>query len=105
MAKFSGKIGFVKTIESEPGIWVEDEPTERVYYGDILRNMRNSELSSAVNGNINIANNISIISDKYANENFQYMKYVVYKNIKWNINSASLEYPRIVLNIGGVYNG
>lgn len=105
MAKFCGKIGFIKTIEKEPGIWTYDEPTERTYYGDIIRNVRNIDHTSNVIDNLNITNNISIVADNYANENFQYMKYVIFKGVKWKINSLSIEYPRITLNIGGVYNG
>lgn len=105
MARFCGKVGFIKTIEKEPGIWVYDEPIERTYYGDTIRNTRNLESSSNVVDNFNINNNISIVADKYANENFQYMKYVIFKGIKWKIATATIEYPRIILNIGGVYNG
>lgn len=105
MARFCGKVGFIKTIEKEPGIWLDDEPIERTYYGDIIRNTRNMDQSSNVIDNFNINNNISIVADKYANENFQYMKYVIFNGIKWKIITATIEYPRIVLNIGGVYNG
>lgn len=105
MAKFSGKIGFIKTEETIPGVWNDSEPIERTYYGDILRNTRNMDNTSNVNDNFNINNNISIVADKFANENFQYMKYVIFKGIKWKISTATIEYPRISLTIGGVYNG
>ena len=104
MARFCGKVGFIKTIEKEPGVWADD-PIERTYYGDIVRNSRNIDMSSNIIDTLNINNSISIVADKYANENFQYMKYVIVNNVKWNINSATIEYPRITLNIGGVYNG
>ena len=56
MAKFCGNIGFVKTIEQTPGIWVNDS-VERTYYGDITRNTRNIENSSNVIDNLNISSN------------------------------------------------
>ena len=104
MAKFCGKIGYVKTIESEPGVWIE-ESTEREYYGDILRNTRNLNSSNEINDSFNITNSISIVADPYARENFQFMRYVVFMGIKWKINTATIDYPRITLSIGGVYNG
>lgn len=104
MAKFCGNIGFIKTVEIEPGVWSPDT-VERKYYGDVTRNSRNFSSSEAVNESMNINNIISIVADPYAKENFQYMRYVIFMGIKWEILSATIEYPRITLSIGGVYNG
>lgn len=104
MAKFYGKIGYVKTVEVEPGIW-EEQVTERSYYGDITRNTSSFQPSGGVNDNFNISNNISVIADPYATENFQYMRYVEFKGAKWKVSNAEIQYPRIILTLGGVYNG
>lgn len=103
MAKFSGKIGFITTMESQPGCWI---PTtiERKYFGDITRNISRYQSNSHVNDDIVINNIISIVADPYANENFQYMKYIIWKGIKWKIINIEYQYPRILLNVGGVYN-
>ena len=37
MAKFSGKIGYISTVETEPGIW-EEKAIEKQYYGDLVKN-------------------------------------------------------------------
>ena len=104
MAKFYGKIGFYDTIETKPGLW---EPTiiERVYCGDLMRNIGKSEPSGGVNNNINVANSISIVSDPYANHNFLKIKYVEFMGVKWNVTNVEVNYPRLILTIGGVYNG
>ncbi len=104
MARFCGQIGYVKTIESEPGVWTE-ELSERTYYGDTIRNSRSINSANDINDSVNVTNSISIVADPYAKENFQYMKYVTFMGVKWKINSATIEYPRITLNMGGVYNG
>lgn len=104
MAKFYGNIGYVKTVETQPGVWVP-QVTERPYYGDITRNTSRFQQSGGVNDDINISNNISIIADPYANENFQYMKYVEFMGAKWKISNTEVQYPRILLTLGGVYNG
>lgn len=104
MAKFYGNVGFVNTVEIEPGIW-EEQITERPYYGDVTRNISRYQPSGGVNDNININNTISILADPYANENFQHMRYVEFMGAKWKITNAEIQYPRILLNIGGVYNG
>lgn len=105
MAKFYGVIGYVKPEEVEPGIW-EEKIVELPYYGDLTRPTNISfQPSGEVNDNINISNNISVLADSFANENLQYMRYVEFKGTKWKITSAEVQYPRIILSIGGVYNG
>lgn len=104
MAKFYGNIGFAETVETEPGVWVE-ETTVRPYYGDLVRNVRRLENSGGVNDNINISNEISIIADPYANQNFHSIRYIEFMGAKWKVSSIEVQYPRLILTIGGVYNG
>jgi hypothetical protein len=103
MARFHGNIGFSTTSEVEPGIW-EEAITEHEYYGDITRNISNNHTESSINNNISLNNSISIVADPYATNNFQYMRYVILNGIKWSITNAEVEYPRIILSIGGMYN-
>lgn len=102
--KWHGVIGYGETTETEPGIWTE-RITERVYSGEILRNTRMLQTSGQVNDNINISNSISIISDPYANKNFHSIKYVEFMGTKWKVTNVDVQYPRLILSIGGVYNG
>lgn len=103
MAKFCGKIGFIKTVETEPGIWEESLVEEKKYYGDITRNIFKYQNNGQVNDNINISNTISIISDPYANNNLQYMKYVVFNGAKWKISNIDIQPPRLILTLGDLY--
>ena len=103
MAKFCGKIGFIKTVETEPGIWEESLVEEKKYYGDITRNNFKYQNNGQVNDNINISNTISIISDPYANNNLQYMKYVVFNGAKWKISNIDIQPPRLILTLGDLY--
>lgn len=103
MAKFYGVIGFAKTEQTTPGVW-EHVVTEKEYFGELIRNVRNLQTNSEIHDNINIANEISILSDPYANENFHSMLYIVYMGSKWKIIKVEVQYPRLVLTIGGVYN-
>lgn len=104
MAKFYGVIGFAETVETEPGLWVE-EITERRYFGDVLRNIGKYQTSGGVNDDITIDNQISIVADPYANQNFHYMRYVEFMGTKWKITNIEVQYPRLTLSIGGEYNG
>lgn len=107
MAKFYGKIGFITTVEDpdNPGIWNE-ETIEKNYSGDLTRVYRRLQTSSdSVNDNITISNELSIVADPYANENIFAMRYVVFRGAKWKIETVDVEYPRLKLSLGGVYNG
>lgn len=101
--KFCGNIGFAKTVRTAPGVDVE-KITERRYFGDIPRNLRRLQDNAKVNSDINISNEISIVADPFAKENFHAMRYVVFMGAKWKIESVEVQYPRLILSIGGLYN-
>ena len=103
MAKFCGVIGYAVTKETEPGIW-EEQIVEVEYFGDVIRNSRRFSGPAKVNDDINISNQISIIADPFANNNFHAMKYVVFMGAKWKVSEVTVEYPRLILSIGGLYN-
>lgn len=103
MAKFYGSIGYVTTVETRPGVW-EEQVTERNYSGDLLQNRHMVQNADQLNDNINIANEISIVADPYANGNFYAMRYVVFMGAKWKITNVRVVYPRLILTIGGVYH-
>lgn len=103
MAKFCGVIGYAVTKETEPGIW-EEQIVEVKYFGDVIRNTRRINAPGKVNDDISISNQISIIADPFANNNFHVMKYVVFMGAKWKVSEVTVEYPRLILSIGGLYN-
>ena len=104
MAKYCGNIGFAETVETRPGVW-EDKITEYVYYGDLTRNTRRLQSGSNINDNINITNNISIVADPYANKNFHKIRYVEFMGTKWKVSDVEVQFPRLILTLGDVYNG
>ena len=104
MAKYFGKIGFAELVEVKPGVWKE-QITEREYFGDLLRDTRRLQSTNQLNDDINIANELSIIADPFANENFHSMRYIEYMGTKWKVSTVEVQYPRLRLTIGGVYNG
>lgn len=104
MAKWCGKVGYVENIETEPGIW-EERVTERLHYGNLHRNVRRAKSSDGVNDNIMLANEVSIFADPFSNEKIQWIRYVEFMGAKWKVTEAEVQYPRIILTFGGVYNG
>ena len=52
MAKFYGPIGYAVTEETTPGVW-EDRISERMYFGELVRNTRRLQTADKLNDNIN----------------------------------------------------
>ena len=107
MAKFHGMIGFVDTVEDpdNPGVW-EEKTVEKEYRGDLIKVYRKTQTSAdSVNDNLILSTEITIVADPYANQNMYAMRYVVFGGTKWKVTSVGVEYPRLRLSIGGVYNG
>lgn len=103
MAKYYGIIGFAVTEEVKPGLWKE-QIKELPYYGDLVRSSRRLETADQVNDNVNLSNDISIVSDPFANQNFHSIRYAVYMGTKWKVVNVDVQYPRLVLSTGGIYN-
>jgi hypothetical protein len=104
MAKFYGVIGYAIQAETSPGVW-ENQVIEKSYRGDILLSQQRWQKSEKANNDLSLDNSISVIADVYAYINSGFMKYIVLHGQKWSINSLAISRPRIVLQIGGLYNG
>lgn len=104
MAKYYGIIGYYfDEKEVEPGIW-EPVMEERTAFGDIIKYDKQTENNGSVNDSFKLTNKISFIADPYAMDNFQRIKYATYLGSKWSVKSATVDYPRLILYLGGVYN-
>ena len=103
MARYYGNIGYCVMNETSPGVW-EEQIIIRPYSGELVRNIRKLQSTDQLNDDINVANKISIISDPYANENFYNMRYVEFMGTKWKVSDVEVQYPRLILTLGGLYN-
>lgn len=103
MAKYYGKIGFYIERKTAPGIWTQ-KIIEREAFGDIIKMNKKTENAGQANDDINITNQISFIADPFAMDNFAKIKYATYMGTKWAVTSAGTDFPRIILNLGGIYH-
>ena len=105
MAKWFGKVGYVITKETGPGVWTE-EPTEFPYYGEVIRNsFMNQQQSNSTNADLKVNRQISIVADQFAYDNIGRIRYVEFMGTNWEVTTAEPQYPRLLLTLGGVYNG
>lgn len=103
MGRYYGSVGYAETVETAPGVW-EEQTVERVYYGDFTRNFSKVQPADKLNDDISVSNEISIVSDPYAMTHFQSIRYATYMGVKWKISSVEVQYPRLILTMGGIYN-
>lgn len=105
MARFHGEIGYAhESIETAPGVW-EEQIIEYPYYGDVVRNTRALVGGTSVNDDISVGNSISIVADAYAREHIFAMRYIRWQGALWKIEEVEVVRPRLLLRLGGVYNG
>ena len=105
MAKFYGSVGYAETVETTPGVWTE-VVTERKYAGDILRQSRRYQPGESLNDNLAVNNEVSILDNPFAYQNFHLIRYVQWMGANWKVTSVDATHrPRLILTIGGVYNG
>ena len=104
MTRFFGRVGYGESVETAPGVWV-DEIVERDYYGDVIRNARNLQEGENFSPNLSVRNSISILADAYANNHFFAIRYVEWAGTLWTVTVVEVQSPRLLLRLGEVYNG
>lgn len=105
MAKYHGKVGFVITEETTPGVWKE-VASEKEYPIELktLANRYVSPDTTALYNEITLNNQASIIADPYLNSHFPSIKYIEMNGVKWRVKSVdATKYPRLALTLGEVY--
>lgn len=102
MNKYYGNIGFYEQVEDVPGVFNE-HILERPYYGDVIREHRIYRVNDKVNPNVDVNHSISIVMDPYAYSNYKHIRYVEWEGNKWQVSSIDIQYPRLILSIGGEY--
>lgn len=104
MSKWYGKVGYITIKETEPGVW-KGKVTENNYFGDVLEYTSRWNSSNKVNDDVDITARISIMADPFAYQNFSKIKFAEFMDAVWEVKSASVQPPRLVITLGGVYNG
>jgi hypothetical protein len=104
MARFHGRVGFGEPTETAPGVFA-DVITEHSFYGDVVQNRRNLHQGDGLNKDLSVSNSISIVANAYAREHFFAIKYVEWAGKFWTVADVTVEAPRLILQLGEVYNG
>ena len=105
MARFFGVVGFSEgPIEIRPGVW-DDVIVEHNYRGDVVRNTAEFTQGQGVLDDITLGESIRIVADEFARGHIAAMRYVRWRGALWKITQIEVVRPRLLLRLGGVYNG
>lgn len=104
MARFAGKVGFGSPQTIVNGI-VQETIVERQYYGNVGRHIWRTKSSDKVNEDVDIDDQISIIADPFAIDNIHLIRYVIFNGSKRAVKSITVQRPRMIIEIGGLYSG
>ena len=105
MARWFGKIGYAESVETTPGVYIPQE-TVREYYGDVIRNStRWAGNSNSTNDDLTVNSQISIVADPFAIDKFYSMKWIEFMGAKWKVSNVEPQPPRLLITLGGVWNG
>ena len=101
--RYSGRIGYFETVETQPG-YFEEKITPRRYQGDVVRTTKRNQLTTNVNDDIMVNNSLSIVADPYAREHFFQIKCAEWQGTWWEVTSVEVQFPRLILELGGPSN-
>lgn len=105
MAKWFGKIGFATKVQTAPSVW-KPLIEEHEYYGDVIRDTASwTNNPDSTNDELKFDGQISILADQFAHRKFSSMKWIELYGTKWKITKVEPKYPRLILTVGGVWNG
>ena len=83
-------------------MWLEDI-VELPVKGTIRSLYVRNDNSSSVNTNLRLTNEVSVLLDSKIQTYLETLKYVIWKGSKWEVQSIGVSYPRLTINLGGLY--
>lgn len=110
MTKFTGLVGYVTQEETAPGVWSPVE-SPKMMRGDIIRqsstngNGERVRDTGKVNDDISLNHRVSLLGDAYAFDKYYNIKWIMIDNLKWEVSSVEIQRPRIIVSLGGLWNG
>lgn len=104
MARFTGLVGYVTQEEKVPGVWSQVE-TQRMMKGDVISQSSHSQNGDKLNSDITLNQRVSLLGDLYAFNNYYNLKWIKIHGRKWTVSSVEIQRPRIIVAVGGLWNG
>ena len=103
--RYRGIIAYEVTEPKEDGsdVYVSTI-TEKYYRGEVQKNHFRRETGEWLNDDIAVSNVIRVVADPFALSHCQSIKYAVWFNQKWRVTGIEIDYPNLLLTLGGAYH-
>ena len=104
-SRFKGMIAYEVTEPREEGsdVYVS-KIVEKPYRGNVQKNHYRRESGEWLNDDISVSNTIQIVADPFALTHCQTIKYCVWHEQKWRVTGIEIDYPNLILTLGGAYH-
>lgn len=104
MTRYAGNIGFYSGETNNDGI-VTPSYTDHKMRGDTFTVRALRTESQQRQDDLSFSNQLSLLGDQYSFENFSNIVYAEFMGQKWKVTSVEIQYPRMTLTLGGIWNG
>lgn len=104
MAKYAGLVGYVTQEQTAPSVWSPVEYPKRMK-GDIIRQSSSTQNDDKINSDLTLNHRVSLIGDAYAFSSYFNIKWIEIDGRKWEVTSVEVQRPRIIVTLGGPWNG
>ena len=105
MARFHGKVGFTIFVDDQTTGIPDEQVVEKTYFGTVSEHRRSWQTSDMVTDDLQLGNQISITANDFAYKHASAICYCEFMGGLWKVTSIRVARPRIILTLGGVYNG
>ena len=105
------KIGYRYTeeqVDSEgrPNGVYKEIYTERTYKAEVMSYGYRNQQGESINDDYKLSNKFSLLAcDAFTLSHLNSIIYLEYQKIKWKVTSVDVQRPRLIVSIGGEYNG
>lgn len=100
--KWYGNIAFSNQVETEPDVF-EERLIKKKFMGDFISVRKSNDMSSSINVDLSVSNQLSVLMDPFLQNNFHNIVYVEFNGGKWTVSSVELKERRLLLSFGKLY--
>ena len=109
--RYFAKLGYryteeQKDSEGRPNGIYKEIYIERPYKAEVMSSGYQNQQGEGINDDYKITNKFSVLAcDAFTLSHLNSIIWIEYLNVKWKVTSVDIQRPRLIISIGGEYNG
>lgn len=105
MSKVACLVGYATGQEETDTDVFKETYEEHQMRGDIVKLYKSEVAGDQRYDEMQLNNQFSLVGGQFAFANFSKIRYVIYLGQKWKVTGVEVRVPRLILSVGGVWNG